>query len=37
MTAMTSTAFDSNIILGGSRDFPATIEPGTRRMLRASR
>jgi len=31
---MTSTAFDSNIILGGCRDLPATIEPRTRRLHR---
>jgi hypothetical protein len=31
---MTSTAFDSNIILGGYRDLPATIEPPTRRLHR---
>jgi len=34
---MTSTAFDSNIIPGGYRDLPATVEPGTPRMLRALR
>jgi hypothetical protein len=27
---MTSTAFDSNIILGGYRDLPATIKPRAR-------
>jgi hypothetical protein len=27
---MTSTAFDSDIILGGYRDLPATIAPRTR-------
>jgi hypothetical protein len=31
---MTSTAFDSNIILGGYRDLPATIEPRTRLLHR---
>jgi hypothetical protein len=31
---MTSTAFDSNIILGGYRDLPATIKPRTRLLHR---
>jgi hypothetical protein len=31
---MTSIAFDSNIILSGYRDLPATLEPQTRLLHR---
>jgi hypothetical protein len=34
---MISSALDSTVILGGYRDLPATIEPGTRHMGRALR
>jgi hypothetical protein len=34
---MISSVFDSNVIRGGYRDLPATIEPGTRRMGRTLR